>query len=291
MSTDNATFRNSLMSTKLNDALDAVKATIAPPAPDPVAQTPSATMMVDAPVDRDVDMGTLADAVDLTDAIEFADNPEPRCPVVILVDNSGSMQGRRIEMVNRALADFGKHIRRDTLTSLRVDVAVVCFNIDTRLVVDFVGGQEYAPPPPLRLEGGTKIGNAVRAALDMVEQRKNWYRTHGATYYRPFILVLTDGRPEHDTEAEKEAAAQAVREATENRHAKVVCFGIGGDSDRDGADIASIKRIIPGTYQNLVSTDQIPSVLEWLANSLEVVSQSQPGEAVNLPAPEGFLSY
>src|SRR5262245_10239271 len=33
--------------------------------------------------------------------LEFADNPEPRCPCVLLVDTSGSMKGDRI----RALTD------------------------------------------------------------------------------------------------------------------------------------------------------------------------------------------
>ena len=39
--------------------------------------------------------------MDLTvlDQAEFADNPEPRCPVVLLLDTSGSMHGEPIEAV------------------------------------------------------------------------------------------------------------------------------------------------------------------------------------------------
>ena len=32
--------------------------------------------------------------------LEFADNPEPRCPVLIIADCSGSMTGRPIDAMN-----------------------------------------------------------------------------------------------------------------------------------------------------------------------------------------------
>ena len=32
----------------------------------------------------------------LADAVEFAENQEPRCPCVLLLDTSGSMEGRPI---------------------------------------------------------------------------------------------------------------------------------------------------------------------------------------------------
>jgi uncharacterized protein with von Willebrand factor type A (vWA) domain len=34
------------------------------------------------------------------DAMEFAENPEPRVPVVLLIDKSGSMNGQPIEELN-----------------------------------------------------------------------------------------------------------------------------------------------------------------------------------------------
>ena len=34
-------------------------------------------------------------------ASEFADNPEPRCPCLLLLDTSGSMDGRAINELNQ----------------------------------------------------------------------------------------------------------------------------------------------------------------------------------------------
>ncbi len=39
-------------------------------------------------------------------AAEFADNPEPRCPCLLLLDTSGSMQGEPIRELNRGLIAF-----------------------------------------------------------------------------------------------------------------------------------------------------------------------------------------
>jgi hypothetical protein len=45
----------------------------------------------------------------------FADNPENRCPVVLVLDTSGSMSGSRINELNAGLQTF----RDESPTSLR----------------------------------------------------------------------------------------------------------------------------------------------------------------------------
>src|SRR5512135_3148896 len=61
------------------------------------------------------------------DQAEFAENPEPRCPVVLALDTSGSMQGNAIAELNEALRAFAAALRSDRLASLRVEVAVIAF--------------------------------------------------------------------------------------------------------------------------------------------------------------------
>jgi uncharacterized protein with von Willebrand factor type A (vWA) domain len=45
----------------------------------------------------------------LEDAVEFAENPEPRCPCVLLLDTSGSMQGAAINALNQGCARFRRN--------------------------------------------------------------------------------------------------------------------------------------------------------------------------------------
>jgi len=42
----------------------------------------------------------------LEESIDFADNPEPRCPCVLLLDTSGSMDGAHIGALNAGLVTF-----------------------------------------------------------------------------------------------------------------------------------------------------------------------------------------
>ena len=66
------------------------------------------------------------------DEVEFADNPEPRCPVVLLLDVSGSMAGRPINELNQGLQDFASVLKTDRLAALRVEVAVITFGGQVR---------------------------------------------------------------------------------------------------------------------------------------------------------------
>ena len=45
--------------------------------------------------------------------VEFAQNPEPRCPCILLLDTSGSMYGEPINQLNQGLKEFKKQLARE----------------------------------------------------------------------------------------------------------------------------------------------------------------------------------
>ena len=48
----------------------------------------------------------------------FAENPENRCPVLLLLDNSGSMQGQPIAELNAGLQVFRDELFADSLAAV-----------------------------------------------------------------------------------------------------------------------------------------------------------------------------
>jgi hypothetical protein len=58
---------------------------------------------------------------------EFADNPEPRCPCLLLLDVSGSMKGQPITELNAGLTTFKDELAADALAMKRVEVGIVTF--------------------------------------------------------------------------------------------------------------------------------------------------------------------
>jgi uncharacterized protein YegL len=60
-------------------------------------------------------------------AAEFADNPEPRCPCLLLLDTSHSMQGRPISELNSGLVAFKDELAADALAMKRVELGLLTF--------------------------------------------------------------------------------------------------------------------------------------------------------------------
>ena len=60
-------------------------------------------------------------------ASEFADNPEPRCLCVLLLDTSASMEGEAMAELNRGLAAFEDEFSTDALAMKLVEPGIVSF--------------------------------------------------------------------------------------------------------------------------------------------------------------------
>ena len=162
--------------------------------------------------------------VNLEEAVEFAENPEPRCPCVLLLDTSGSMQGEPIEALNRGLKAFKDDLIKDPLASRRVEISVITFDNDIKVVQDFVTVDNFNPPT-LTAQGQTFMGGGIQKALELLQARKNTYRANGVAYYRPWVFMITDGEPQGEPEYVVKNAAQRL--ATDEAQKLVAFFAVG----------------------------------------------------------------
>ena len=221
----------------------------------------------------------------LENLVEFADNPEDRCACVLLLDVSSSMTGRPIQMVNDAIKSFKDEVSRDRLAALRAEIAIIAFSHTINVVQDFVTVRDF-DPPVLAASGGTKMAGAINRALRMVDQRKQEYRKNNIGYYRSIVLLLTDGYPQHDTPEEITEATQRIAEAEAGRHVAFFAFGV------VGANMEMLARIATPERPPLrIEQAQIGDIFQWLANSVSVISTSQPGERLTLPTPPGLTDF
>ena len=222
----------------------------------------------------------------LEDMVEFVDNPEPRCPCVLLLDVSGSMTGSRIQALNDGIRAFKEEVTADSLTALRAEVAVVAFNHEVNVVQDFVTADEFQPTT-LSASGGTCIASALNLGLEMIDERKRAYRANGIAYYRPIVMLLTDGEPEHDTEEAIQEATQRVGEAEDGRHAAIFSFGI--DEEANIARLSSM--MAPQRPARPLHQAQLSGIFQWLSNSLSQISSSQVGDRLTLPSQDDYLDF
>lgn len=230
---------------------------------------------------------TIRDTIGVYDQTEFADNPEVRCSIVLILDVSESMQGVKINTVNQALVKFSNIIRDDPVTALRADVAVIAFGDQAWVAQDFTNGTDFAAPI-LSVSGGTNYSQAINLGLDITEARKQSYRDGGIAYYRSLAYFLTDGYPEHDNDADLQQAAARVAEMEQNRGIAFFCFGIG--SPDLPADMSELAKLAPRQPIELTNMEQLDGCIQWLSRSVAAISQSQPGEAIRLPEPD-YLDF
>lgn len=212
----------------------------------------------------------------LEQAVEFAENPEPRCPCILLLDTSGSMQGEAIESLNQGLHTFKEELNQDNVASKRVEVAIVTFNSEVEVVQDFVTSDDFEPPT-LIAQGLTQMGGAILQGLDMLEVRKAQYRANGVSYYRPWIFLITDGEPQGESDSIVEQATQRLQDDEANK--RVAFFAVGVET----ANMTRLSQIVVRSPLKLKGLN-FKELFIWLSASMQQVSQSsQLDEQLPLP--------
>jgi len=203
---------------------------------------------------------------------DFAENPEPRCPCVLLLDTSGSMQGEPIRELNNGLAVYRDELAADSLAAKRVEVAIITFG-PVDVVQDFTTTEQFSPPL-LEASGDTPMGAAIDRAISLVAARKQTYRDNGISFYRPWIFLITDGAP---TDVWHEAAAR-VREGESAKAFAFFAVGV------EGANFDILRQITVREPLRLKGL-RFRDLFQWLSNSQKSVSRSTPGDHIPLADP------
>ena len=209
------------------------------------------------------------------DEIEFAENPEPRCPCVLLLDTSGSMSGAPIKALNQGLQTFKDALTQDTHASRRVEIAIVTFDSKVNVVQDFVTADQF-DPTSLSAGGATIMGTAILKGLDMVQDRKEQYRKNGITYYRPWVFMITDGEPQGESSEIIDQASTRIASEEENKG--VAFFAV-------GVERANMERLKESAAREPVKLNGLDfsGMFVWLSTSMQRVSHSKVDEQVELP--------
>ncbi len=211
---------------------------------------------------------------------ESPENYEQKCLCVLVLDVSGSMSGNRIDAVNQGIKKFQQELQANFVAAQRIEVAIVTFGSTVETIVQPKLSADFEMPK-LKTAGSTKLVDGVRMAINIVEERKNWYKSTGQTYYRPWIMLVTDGEPDSDQDVA--GLSRELREKIDRKGFMFYAVGV------EGYDHTKLSQIChPLTPPMPLKGLAFEEFFTWLSASITLVSQSVEGQTLQLPPSGGW---
>ena len=202
-------------------------------------------------------------------------NPAPRCPVILLLDTSGSMSGQPLKELQGGLEQFLRETSDDETASMSVELEIISFGGSVEIEADFAPVCDIADMPPmLSADGSTPLGEALRLADSELKARRRLYKQKGIASYKPWIVLMTDGCPNDDYES----AAASMKRLGDEGKLQYIGIGIGED-----ADFGTLQKILPERPGPVKLKGLcFKEFFKWLTDSLKSVSASSVAEQDNV---------
>lgn len=212
---------------------------------------------------------------------EVVENYQQKCCCSLVLDISGSMYGPPLDELNRGLQDFHKEIQEDATTASRLEVAVITFGSQVETLVEPSLVENFSMPM-LTTSGSTKLVDGVREGIQKVEDRKKWYKETGQPYYRPWVILITDGEP--DPGQDVGGLAGEIQNGMDNKNYHFFAIGV------EGANMSVLKQISndkmpPAMLQGL----KFSAFFKWLSQSMGAVTSSTDGQKIEMPDPTSWM--
>ena len=212
----------------------------------------------------------------LFDPSKFTASKAKPLPVILLLDVSGSMSqvisddfqrtgktvfrdGKnweiveggttRIQLLNEAVRKMIVTLAREEGMGHEFLVSIITFGGQARFHLQPTAAKEVQWRD-LTTEGDTPLGEALRTAKDLVEDKQ---KTPGRAY-RPAVILVSDGQPTDEWESQLADFVTSGRSSKCDRMA----MGIGA-----GADNHMLGKFIVGTGHTVFQADQAESIHEF----------------------------
>lgn len=214
---------------------------------------------------------------------ESAQNQEQKCLCVLVLDVSGSMRGNKLDALNQGVRDFFTQIQTaDGVSESTVDqleIAIIQYDEDVKILRDPKLLEEGELPPTLTERGSvTETVLAMEEAIQLVADRKAFYKETGQAYYRPWIILMTDGEPYGNKASAADIDAIAQRVAADAKDKRYMMIGIGVGEE---ANMELLGKMTAGKALKLDGV-KFGEFFQWLSASLSTVAASKEGDKINI---------
>lgn len=190
------------------------------------------------------------------DVTRFAASKAKPLPIILLLDESGSMSGSKIEKLNEAVRKMLGSFKKEETQASEFLVSIIGFGgIDNG---DGTGARIINPPTNatelvfsgVSANGMTPLGGALKLAKGIVEDKEQT----PSRAYRPLVVLVTDGYPNDQWEKPFVDFIESGRSAKCDRMA----LSVGGDTD-----MTMLERFVAGTGHEVFTTSQADGIVKF----------------------------
>lgn len=196
------------------------------------------------------------------------ENPYPRFPCMIVADASSSMEGLFIRLLNEGLQNLGTYVRKNTIAARSAELAIIRVGHPLEVFTDFTPADRFYPGD-LRAYGNTPLAEGILMAIQLTEERLRRYEDFDFEWFRPWILVISDGEP-----IRSNAIPEAIREVHRVEcQEEIAVFAV-------GINAHATKKLQEFTVRKAEELDRFSfdRLFRWVSEQIILVSQSMPGE-------------
>lgn len=208
-------------------------------------------------------------------------NPDkPQAACVLLLDTSRSMRGAPIQAMQKGIQTYREYLASDAEAKMIVETCVITFSDEAKVVHPF-SSVEALPDVDLAAGGWTAMGAAIELGIQQIEERKQFYKDEGVDYYRPFLVLITDGAPtDLKSSARWQEVKAKVQDGARDRKFIPLFFGTGN------ANFGKLKDLVgeAGTVAGIDGA-RFEEFFQWLSKSVSGLKDSKPGEVVQFADP------
>ena len=151
-----------------------------------------------------------------------------KIPICLVLDTSGSMtKGNNIRTLNENLQGFLDFVRSNSKSRRIADISIVVMGGGVEVFTEYQSIDNINFEKPFEAHGSTPMGEAMNIALDLLLDRREFYRNNEIEHYKPIILLMSDGFPTD----QYQDAARRTSEMVMNKEIKLYPVGIGDEFD------------------------------------------------------------
>lgn len=199
------------------------------------------------------------------DPSKFTTHKAKQLPVILLLDISGSMSGRKIDELNRAVKEMLASFVKEERMEHEVLVSIITFGDVARL---------HSPPArasavkfvDMTADGSTPLAAALGIVKDLVEDRSRI----PSRAYRPTIILVSDGQPTDEQGRASDnwiAPLDALVSSGRSSKCDRMAMAIGDDADEN-----VLSRFVRGTPHQIFYARNAPQLHEFFQRLTMTIS-------------------